>query len=290
MPLSIPAGIFSLARPVDRRDLDFPSQGSGGVGHGHFAENILSLPLEKLVTPDVDHNVEIPGRSAPGAALSLAGQAQARTGFHAGGNLQGQRGLPAYPSLAAAGAAGITDDLPPPPAGGAGLAHLEEAAGRHHLAPPVALAASLPSAAAVGPGAPTRRALLHQGQVDLLPRPEHGLFKVDLQIEPQVFAPGGRLPASAPARGAPEEIVEDAPPAAEGAHERPQRLLEVNADPAESPGTGAGSEGLVPELIVLAPLAGIAEHFVGLGDLLEFLLGLLVAGFLSGWYWTASRR
>jgi hypothetical protein len=37
-------------------------------------------------------------------------------------------------------------------------------------------------------------------------------------------------------------------------------------------------------------LSGVAEDVVGRGDLLEALLGLLVAGLRSGWYWRASLR
>ena len=42
--------------------------------------------------------------------------------------------------------------------------------------------------------------------------------------------------------------------------------------------------------VVLLALLGVAEDVVGLGDLLEALLGLRSPGLRSGWYWRASLR
>ena len=51
--------------------------------------------------------------------------------------------------------------------------------------------------------------------------------------------------------------------------------------PKPPPGPAPVAKGPVPRVVLLA-LVGIAQHVVGLGDLLEFLLGRFVAGVAVG--------
>ena len=48
---------------VERRDLDFTTQGRGGETDRHLAMQIVAVALEYRVLLDVDLHVEIPGRS-----------------------------------------------------------------------------------------------------------------------------------------------------------------------------------------------------------------------------------
>ena len=60
-----------------------------------------------------------------------------------------------------------------------------------------------------------------------------------------------------------------------------QDVGEVGEDRGIEPAEAAGAaHALVAEAVVARPLLGVGEHRVGLGGLLEALLGLLVAGVL----------
>ena len=64
-----------------------------------------------------------------------------------------------------------------------------------------------------------------------------------------------------------EQILE----ASEVAHERAQRVAEIEV---ERPSADPRPDARVPEAVVARPLVGIAQHLVGLADLLELLLRL----------------
>src|SRR5690606_14654069 len=78
-----------------------------------------------------------------------------------------------------------------------------------------------------------------------------------------------------------ESVREPAPgPASEAAREPPVALrsrLLVSAGPLRIEALG---QGHLAELVIQGPLVGVAEHLVGVRDLLEALLGRLVAGVL----------
>ena len=84
-------------------------------------------------------------------------------------------------------------------------------------------------------------------------------------------------PRSAPPAAAPEQVRED--PAAE---ERPEDVLEVRElVGVELEALAAGALGALEAVLVVAlALVGVREDRVGLGGLLELLLGLLVPGVL----------
>ena len=90
---------------------------------------------------------------------------------------------------------------------------------------------------------------------------------------------------------APEKVIKNAAAtAACRAHKGAQGLFKVDAAAksaaAKSAGTAARAaaraEGGMAELVVLLPFGGIAEDFVGLGNLLELFLGGFVAGVFIG--------
>ena len=79
-----------------------------------------------------------------------------------------------------------------------------------------------------------------------------------------------------------EEVVRVDPGAAEG-------VAEIGA-PEDVLLAVALLEARGAELVVLRALLLVGEDRVGLADLLELLLGLLVVRVLSGWYFRASLR
>ena len=94
---------------------------------------------------------------------------------------------------------------------------------------------------------------------DLAGRPGIGLLERDLDVVAQVAAAGRTVAALlVPAARRAEEHVEDVAEA-------------LAAERAEAPGVAARPG--VAEAIVVGPLLGVREHFVGFVDLLEVRLG-----------------
>src|SRR6185369_6065413 len=124
------------ARPaaVHRGHLDDAAQRRRGHGDGDAAVNIGALALKQLMGRHGEEDVEIaPGRAAQ-ASLALARQADAGPVLHPrrDGDVEGL--VLAAAALAAAGAAGLVDDLAAALAAGAGRLDGEEALGMADLA------------------------------------------------------------------------------------------------------------------------------------------------------------
>ena len=110
---------------------------------------------------------------------------------------------------------------------------------------------------------------------DLLLDAARGLLERDLKVVAKVGAV-----AAAVAPPAPEHLVKDAAAAAALAEDLPEDVERV-VEPARAAGARARPlERGVPEPVVGSALLGVLQRLVGLGDLLEHLLGLLVAGIL----------
>ncbi|MNL11727.1 hypothetical protein D3C87_1325730 [compost metagenome] len=215
-------------------------------------------------------DVEVARRAALGAHVALAGHAQARAGVDARRHLDRELLGLLVAARALAGGAGGLDDLALAAALGAGR-HLGELAedgalGLGDLAGALAQAAGRDRAARLGPRARAVVALLEVVDVDGLLAAEDRVVERQVQIEAQVGAPLGTAPPArtgALGRAAPEEGLEDVAEAAE-----PLEALEAGPARAEAPLRGG-----VAELVVALALLGIREDLVGLGELLEALLG-----------------
>ena len=92
-----------------------------------MAVEVVVFAMEDVVVLDVDDDVEIARRAAGGSVLAFAVQAQALAGGDPRGNLRRDLALAPDPSRAAAGLAGLADDLADPAAGRAGPRDREEA-------------------------------------------------------------------------------------------------------------------------------------------------------------------
>src|SRR6266540_2333184 len=166
-------------------------------------------------------------------------------------------------ALAAACLAGMAVELAFASTRGAGHRHGEEALTAPHLPLPAAGRAYFWLGTRLVPRAPAGLASLQPGDLNLGLDPLGGFFQRNLQIVAEVFAAARARAAAAlaAAEEALEEILEDAAEAglAHAAHAR---------------------HGAEP--VVMGALLGVGEDRVGLADLLEALLGGLVAGIAVG--------
>jgi hypothetical protein len=100
-----------LLGALEGRNLDGTAEGSGGEGDGHLAEEVAPAPPEDLVGLDVDEDVEIAGGRAPLARFAGAADSDGGAVLDAGWNLDRHFGLGEAAAGAAAGLAGVGDDL-----------------------------------------------------------------------------------------------------------------------------------------------------------------------------------
>ena len=253
-------------RPVEGRHLDRPALDRLGDRdrYDHLEAAVAALLEDGGWSHPGDH-VEIARRAPAGTVLALAGDPDAAAVANARGHLHPVAlALHRQPRPSARFARAL-DHLAAAAALGARLADREES-----LA--LAVHAASPAARADDRGRPRLRAgplagrasgRLRHGDRDL--DPLHGLLERQRHLGLEVAA-AHRLRARSAA--APEEGGED--------------VAEVGGKPAAR--AGCASRAALPEArehaagVVLLALLGVGEGVVGLLDLLELLLGLLVAG------------
>src|SRR5262249_2245309 len=189
-------------------------------------------------------------------------------------NLDRQRLVALDPSGAAAGRAGLGNDLARAVTLGAGLLEREESLRNADLALPVAGRAGLRLRAGFRPRAVTGFAGLHRRDADLRFGAARGLLERELEVVAQIGAAVHAAAACPSARAGAEDLAEDV---AAGGGE-PAEAIGPRAEPARTCGTEAGRRvhAGVAELVVRRALACVGEHFVGFLRLLEFLFGALV--------------
>src|SRR4051812_12176326 len=239
----------------------------GGHRESDPAVQVLAVPGEHVVRSLVDLDVEVAGRSAPGADLALAGQPDPHTVLDARGHLDRDGAARANPAVAGALGARRRDDLAGARARGADPAGhdlAEEAAlDALHLTPPRTGRARDGVGARRGAGPGTDRA--EDGGVDgeVLGDAEDRLVQLELDGDERVAAGAGAAAGSAGGRAAEEGVHDVAEPAEAGA-----------AEPT-GPAATARVERVAAE-VDDAALLGVAQRLVGAGDLLEALLGTRV--------------
>src|SRR5579859_5801742 len=247
-------------RTVDCGNRQLVAQRRLGDVDRQVEDDIVLVALEDLVRLHLHQHVEIAGRAALRARLTLAGETQLLAVVHARGHAHLQLARLALAARAAALLAGVGDHAPLAVAAVAGgdVDELAEDALLHaaHLAAAVAAGAAFGLAARFGADAAAEGALLGAADLDLLLRAEDRLFEGQGQVVAQV---GAALRAAPLAGGAAEEGVEDVAEAAEIAEalEAAARLL-AHAGPAEA--------------VVGGALLRIGEDLERLVDLFEALL------------------
>jgi hypothetical protein len=235
---------------------------------------MLAIALEDRVFPHVHFDVQIAGRPAISASLTLAAQADPISGINAGGDLDGQLAGATHPPLAEAGVAGVLDNGAVPTAAGTGLLELEEALGNPDLP---GAAARITGGGRTALGSATTVAGLALGQLgnfDFRGVAEHGLIQIELQLEAQVRAAellGAGIPtATSAAEDVPEYVAEN---------------IAESVATAESATTATAARGLdtrVSVLIVRRPLLGIGQNLTRFLGFLEAFFRIFVIGIAVG--------
>jgi len=220
-----------------------------------------------LLHPDSHVKVTVAPPLAP--LPPLAGHLEAGSGLYTGRDLHREGlGIPHH-AVAPAGGAGIFHHTPLAVAVAAGLADTEEPLLEPHLACATAGGTDLGLGAGLGAAAAALAAPLAKGNLNLLLGPEGRLFEAEFQVVLEIVAPS----AATPPGTAPEDI-------AKNVTENVTKGGAGSKTAEASRGKASGAEPRMAELVVLGPFLGIGENLVGLGDLLELLLGLLVPGVL----------
>ena len=213
-----------------------------------------------------NHNLQITGRTAVFARVALSPQGHDLTVVDARGNCDLQGLALAHLTGTAAALAGGTDDLAPAAAARAcagsgkhahrGLAALLDLAGT------AAVGAGFRTGTGGRAGAAALAALLHPVQAHVLLAAKGRLFKCNGQPGAQALAPlGAAAGPGAAAEAAAEKAAEDIAQVSE---------VEAAVEPAAKAASAVvGVHAGEAELIVPGPLAAVAEHLIGLVDLLE---------------------
>src|SRR5919106_38232 len=265
-PVTRPGGDPDPLRAVERRDLDGRALDRLGDRdrHGDLQVAVAPLPVHRRGSDLGDH-VEIAGRAAARAVLSLAGEANSGAVAHAGRDVHAVSLALLGETRPAARTARVLDDLSRPAALRAGLADGEQPLALPVDPAPAAARARRRRRARVGPraAADLARGLLrdgdrHLGALDgLLERELH----LGLEI-PATSGLGGGLATTAveDAREDVAEIGREATCARAAGGSTAERA--AAAEPGEhTPG------------VVLLALLRVGQRVVGLLHLLEALLG-----------------
>lgn len=165
---------------LQRRDFDFPPEGGGDEIDRHVAGDVHAFSLENRVGLDGDRYVEVTGRTAVGAMLTLVGEAQAHAGFNPGRDMNGDRAFTIDPLPALAGSAGFRDNLAGPFALSAGAADAEKSLLEAKLPGAFTAGAGLDRGGRLGPGPFALSAGLPAGNFQL------GFFPVDRFLEAEL--------------------------------------------------------------------------------------------------------
>src|ERR1035437_1470242 len=236
-----------------------------GHAHGQLVEQVLAAPHQVFVRGDPEADVEIAARPAARTGLALARLATGQVLVDPRRDGDVQLLALVDPALAAAARAGLFDDPALAAAARArgDIDHLAEDA--LHGAPDLAAATAVGTLrrlrAGSRPAAGAVRARPLARHLDGAAGSEHGLREGDVDVHAQV---GARLRTTAAAPAAARATTEEHVEEVEGGVER--EATEVRH-------AVAG----VPVGVVALPLLRVAEPRVGLTDLLEALLGRLVA-------------
>src|SRR4249919_979186 len=264
---------LDLLRAVEGWHLDRrPAQRLGDRDRHRNLEVATVEPLEDRRAGDAGDDEEVARRAAALAGLALAGEPDAGAVLHPGGDVHPVTlGLLGEPG-AAAGRAGVLDDLAGAATLRTGLGDREEALALGVDAPPFAAWAGDRARPGFGSAAAAGHAPfgLRHGHLDL--RSVHRLVEAEADLGFQV-APASLLRLRPPAPAAAEEVGEDV-----------ADVEAARATAERTPAAGRAAEAAehAPARVVLLALLGVREHVVGALNLLEALLRLGVVGVAVG--------
>ena len=222
---------------------------------------------------------QIAGGSAVDALIAQAPEGYGLSVVDTGGNGHADSLFLPNPAVALAGGARGMNHLTAAVAAGAltgGLHHTHcRALGADHRTPAAAIRAGLRVGTLGAAGAFTIRAGFHHVHGNFLFAAEHSLFKVQCQIDPDIFALPGTV---VPALSAAEAAAKSAETAAENGAQNISQVVKSAETAVESSKAGVGVEGRKAVLVILCPLVCIGKDLVSLVDFLELRLSLFVSG------------
>jgi hypothetical protein len=260
-----------VGRPVQALHVEGGPEGGRYHGDRDRAVQVVALALEDRVRPLGDLQEQVAGRAAARADLALPGQLDVGAVLDAGRDADLDRAPGADPAVAVALRAGPGQQRAVATAAGAGPGGHDLAQERPGDLADLAPAATHVAGLRVGAG---RGALAGTGRADhggvhgqFAGGAERALGQVQLDPDGGVAATPG--PAARAAGGAP------GPGAEERVHDVAER--EPGPEPAGRPGRARVGPGeRVGAHVVHLALLRVGEDLVGLGDLLEPLLGLRI--------------
>src|ERR1019366_2067017 len=225
---------------------------------------VVLVAFEEGVLLDLEEHVEIAGRTAVGAGLAFAGQAQAIAVIHTGRDADLEFALHLPVAVAVTFGARIADDLAAAVAGAAGAANGEDALLVEDFSAAVAGGAVGGPAAGFAAGALAALAALHARHLDFSAHAEHGVLEAEFQIVAHILAALRAGAFAPPAAGIAEEVAE--------AEEIAQDIAEIGKGFGIVTGGTAGAlHARMAEAIVGGALLRIAQDAIGLAGFLEFL-------------------
>lgn len=259
---------------LDRLDGYLAAEHRHGSADRQSAIQIISVALEILMRGDMNENEKISRGAAVGAYIALPRNGHALAILDPGRDREFDFLFLLSKSGAAAFAAGALDYISFTPAGRTGLCDGKEPGGTANLTRTLTGGADA-LARAVGASrtaAGLARVVFRIRNFDR--RSENGLFETQLEIISEVRAPGCTLAISGTPRTAPEERIEDIRKIAETA----EYILETleNTGKILRPSARHPFDACETELVIGLASLVVAEHFVGLGGLLEPFFGCLI--------------
>ena len=124
---------FQFGGTMDGGHVCLAAEGRLDHGDGETEVNGLTITLKMLVIVNVNHDIEIAGRTAPATAFPFTGQSHPRPGVHPGGNADIDLFTPVDESLAIAILTGFRNDLAGAMTVRTGSRNLKKALGTNHL-------------------------------------------------------------------------------------------------------------------------------------------------------------
>ena len=229
---------------------------------------VTAVALEQRMGPHREDDVEVARGTTRNAGLALGHQAQPGPAVDARRHLHRDGLLSFDPAVAPAVSAGVRDHLPGSTAHVTRPVDAEEALLKRDLPHAPAALAGLRGSSLPRPAARARLAGAHLRDLDRRLGPGQHIVEVDLEVVPQVGAALSSAPAAAPRPTAEVPAPEDVPEQVAEQIREAAEVAEVGASGHTDP------DALVAEAVVAGSLLGVREHRIGLGDLLEALLGL----------------
>src|SRR5258706_1608058 len=253
------------------RHFDLAAEGCLDEADRHAEIKVLGIALKDRVLLNGKENIQIARRSAIQSGLAFAGQADARSLFHTGRDIDRECTLLLHMARAVAGFAGIFDHAALTTAFGTSPFDGEETLARA----PLAMAGTSGAAVALGAGLRAAAAAMLAGDgrrhTDLCALALIGVLERDLHIVAQIAA--AVLPlAAAPA----------------AAHELAEQIIEhigERGGEIESLRTASAEpvlEGGMPEAFIGGTLVRVLQDLIGFADFLELVLCRMIAGIAIG--------